>query len=152
MDRKHWRNILSWLKEVTNKDEAYWMSRIQSLISQHTVAKEDGHGETDSDWIKRLADEVVDNLPQSGHPYDGNMRMAAILSSILGLWYSQVHQAKTFDAHRPTFERQQAYFARQTWALDFLKNLLDMSNGPIYFPGQPWQFCFDPEAKGGDFL
>jgi hypothetical protein len=142
---------MSWLKDTSNRDEAYWVARVQQLISKNTTDREDGHGDTDTKWIQELVDEVVSNLP-SGDTYDGNMRCAAIISHVLALWYSQLHYAKTQDSHRPTFERQRAYHARLAWQLSLVQALLDISNGPTYFPGQPWQNPFDGDARGGTFL
>ena len=142
---------MTWLKEYTNRDESYWMARVQNLISSNTTDREDGHGDTDLKWVHRLVDEVTNNLPPD-EGYDGNMRTAAILSAVLGLWYNQVHLAKCHDPNRPTFIRQQAYLRRQDWMLAFIQNLFDFSGAPTYFPGQKWQFPFDPEARGGEFV
>src|SRR5712692_1464094 len=143
---------MSWLKDVTNRDEAYWMARVQSLIASNTKDTEDGHGETDLKWIHDLIDEVQNNLPEPNPPYDGNMRMAASLAAILGLWYSQVHYAKTQDPNRPTNIRQRAYWRRLDWIEEMIHNMIDTSCVSTYFPGQKWQDPFDPESRGGEFL
>ena len=143
---------MTWLKEYSNRDEAYWIARVQQLIANNTISTGDGHGQTDEKWLLQLFDEVVGNLPVGGQPYDGNMRLAATISQILALWYSQVHYAKSQDSHRPLWDRQRAYWARLDWAKDLILNILDNSNGPTYFPGQPWENPFSPAAKGGDFV
>lgn len=144
---------MTWLKETTHRDESYWMARVQQLIANNTTSTSDGHGETNEKWLLQLFDEVVVGLPPAGPvPYDGNMRLAATISAILGLWYSQVHHAKSQDSHRPTFVRQAAYFARLQWVYSFFANVLDVSGGATYFPGQPWQNPFAGDSKGGDFL
>ena len=142
---------MSWIQEKTNRSEEYWVARVQALISENTKSTEDGHGETDEQWIHQLVDEIVSNLPPD-ETYDGNMRMAALLSYVLGLWYASVHLAKMFDSNRPTFVRQRAFQNLQDWKTAMFESMTDISKLPTYFMGQPWQHPFDPEAKGGDFL
>lgn len=145
---------MSWLLEYTNHDEAYWVARVQRLIAENTTPLENGHGETNLEWIRILVDEIENNLPPEGwdKPYDGNMRMAAILSAVLGLWFAQLSFAKTQDSNRPTYVRQEAYKKRLNWIKDFIMNLVDTSGAATYFMGQPWQNPYDPNAKGGEFL
>lgn len=142
-----------WLAEKTNREAGYWLTRVQELIRQASApADESGHGETDPGWLHRLVDEVIASLPKSGPEYDSNMRLASVLAAVLGLWYSQVHWAKTFDPNRPNYERQRAYQQRLEWVLFMLTCFTDHSLAPTAFPGQGWSFPFDPEAKGGDFV
>ncbi len=145
---------MSWLRDMTHQGRPYWVSRVQTLIANNTkYNNETGHGETDTEWIHQLVDEVEKGLPPLGStPYDGNMRMAAILSMVLGLWYSQVHFAKTQDSHRPLFDRRMAAIKRQAWIMSMIDHITDTSGCSTYFPGQPWESPWSPEAKSGDFL
>lgn len=143
----------SWIVKTTNRAPDYWLARVQELIRQASSPPAEGevHGDTNSSWLHLLVDEVVAGLP-SGEDYDSNMRLASVLSAILGLWYSQVHWAKTFDPNRPTHDRQRAYLARLEWVAFMSRAFVDHSIAPTAFPGQSWSFPFDPEARGGDFV
>lgn len=143
----------SWLKEYTNRDEAYWMARVQQLIKDNTVTAEgEAHGNTDEKWVHQLVDEVIKNFPPTDPPYDGNMRAAASLSAILGLWFAQVQFAKTQDPNRPTFLRQRGYEKLMHWIGSSIQNMMDHSATPTFFMGQKWQTPWDPEAKSGEFV
>lgn len=142
---------MSWLEETTNRDEAYWVARVQRLIADSTVPREDGHGETDLGWIRTLVDEVEQTLPP-GNDYDGNMEMAARLSAILGLWFAQVQYAKCQDPNRPIFVRQKAYQRLLSWTADFMLNCIDHSGLQTFFPGQKQSDPFNPTERGGEFL
>lgn len=143
---------MTFLEETTNHDESWWMARVQQLISENTRPLEDGHGDTDLKWIHQLVDEVNNNLPPPDPPYDGNMGMAARLSAILGLWFSQTQYAKTQDPNRPTFVRQRAYQKLLNWAEDFIINIFDHSASSAFFPSQKWQDPFIGGAESGSFL
>jgi len=143
---------MSWLEDTTNRDEAYWMARVQTLIAQNSVPREDGHGDTDLKWLHILVDEVVDLLPPPDPPYDGNMGMAARLSAILGLWFAQTQYAKTQDPNRPTYVRQRAYEKLLSWTADFFLNCIDHSALQTFFPGQKQADPFNPVERGGEFL
>lgn len=144
---------MSWLRDMTHQGRPYWISRVQTLIANNTQPDGKGHGETDLKWIHELVDEVEKGLPPLGPiPYDGNMRMAAILSMILGTWYSQLHYAKTQDSHRPVFDRRMASIKRHAWIMSMIDHMTDTSGGATYFPGQPWDSPWAPEAKNGEFV
>lgn len=142
---------MSWLKTNTNRDEEFWLARVQTLISEATTDRPDGHGDTDEKWVYYLVDEIISNLPPEGQ-YDGNMRIAATVSAVLGLWYSQVHNAKIHDPNRPSFVRQLAYYGRQGWIQSFIENLFDISRTATYFPGQKWESPWVASPKSGEFL
>jgi hypothetical protein len=143
---------MSWIEDRTNHSDEYWVARVQQLIADHTVLEESGHGQTDEKWVHKLVDEVVSNLPPPDPPYDGNMGIAARLGYILCLWFTNTQLAKCFDSHRPTYVRQQAFSKLEDWKIDVFKMMTDMSKLPTYYPGQPWDMPFAPEAKSGDFL
>ena len=143
---------MSWLEELTNHDDAYWVARVQRLIAENTKAREDGHGDTDLKWIRDLVDEVENNLPPPDPPYDGNMGMAARLSVILGLWFVQVQNAKAHDPNRPTFVRQSASKRLLYWIQSFITLMIDYTNHETYFPGQKWSDPWDASDRGGEFL
>lgn len=142
---------MSWIEDKTNRTDEYWVARVQHLIAKNTVARDDGHGDTDEKWVHQLVDEIVKDLPVD-ETYDGNMRIAAILGYVLTLWFTATQIAKTFDSHRPTNIRQKAYIRLNEYKREFCNMMWDMSKHPGYYPNQPWQFPFDPEAKGGDFV
>lgn len=144
---------MSWIEERTHHNEEYWVARVQQLIADHTKTEEgQDHGFTDEVWIHKLADEVVQNLPPPDPPYDGNMGIAARLGYILCLWFASTQFAKCHDSHRPTFNRQQALKSLNDWKLEMFLMMIDTSKLATYYPGQPWDMPFAPEAKGGDFL
>lgn len=142
---------MSWIEDITNRNDEYWVARVQHLIAKNTVPDGNGHGETDEKWVHELVDEIVKDLPVD-ETYDGNMRIAAILGYVSSLWFVSTQLAKTYDSHRPTNIRQKAYRRLNLWKQDFCAMLWDMSKFPTYYPEQPWQFPFDPSAKGGDFV
>jgi hypothetical protein len=143
---------MSWLTEYTNKDESYWVARVQTLVSENTVPREDGHGTTDvSKWLHKLVDEVINELPPR-EGYDGNMRSAAILSQVLGLWYVRLHLAKLSDPHRPAQVAQEVYKSWLTWSHAMFNNIIDASRDTTFFPGQGWSHPFDPRVERGEFL
>jgi hypothetical protein len=142
---------MSWLEDYTNHDDTYWVARIQRLIADNTVPREDGHGDTDLKWIRNLIDEIENSLPPDP-TYDGNMRMASILSAVLGLWFVQVQNAKIHDPNRPTFTRQVASTSLLYWIRDFFLNCIDHSRHETHFPGQKWSDPWDASDRGGSFL
>lgn len=143
---------MSWLDDYTNHDEAYWVARVQRLVAENTVPREDGHGDTDLKWVHNLIDELENNLPIGGAPYDGNMRMAAMTSMILALWFTQVANAKQHDPNRPTNDRQQASKKLRYYILDMIDNITDYHEHETHFPGQKWSDPWDAADRGGGFI
>ncbi len=140
------------LLKLTNRDNAYWVARVQNLIRENATDREDGHMDVDlPKWIHQLVDEVITGLPAEGG-YDGNMRTAVTLSLILSLWYNQLHYAKARDPHRPAFTRQMADQKRLEYVHAMLDNLVNFSQAPTFFPSQPWEDPWMPSVTSGDFL
>lgn len=143
---------MSWIEDYTNKNEEYWFSRIQYLISRNTTTEEGkAHGETDEKWIYELVGELIRSLPPDQN-YDGNMRMSALLSYILGLWYSTIHYMKCYNPDRPLAIRQSAYRNLQRWKHAMFESMIDTSKHPAYAPGHPWSHPFDGDSISGDFV
>lgn len=94
--------------------------------------------------------EIQRRFPKS-EQYDGNMRMAATLSYVLGFWYSRLHRAKCYDPRRPVRLRKAAYFQRYSWALAMFNALLDESDDCDMFK-QKWETPFDPFPTDGYFV
>lgn len=142
---------MAWLEEYTNHDDAYWVARIQRLIAENTTPREDGHGDTDLKWVHQLVDEIENNLPPT-QTYDGNMRVAAITSMVLALWFTQVANAKAHDPNRPTNDRQQATKKIRYFILDMVDNITNYDHHETYFPGQKWSDPWDASDRGGSFV
>ena len=145
----------SWIEQLTGKDGAWWISEIQRLITKHTrPTKNLWHGTTATDAVMidliNLARKY--GMPKKGPPYDGNMRMACILSYILALWYLRLHRAKAYDPRRPVRHRQAAYFNRLDYANALFLAITDESLDPTLFPGQRWEAPFDPYPTDGYFV
>lgn len=94
--------------------------------------------------------EIQKRYPR-GEQFDGNMRMAATLSYILGFWYSRLHRAKCYDPRRPVRHRKQAYFQRYSWALAMFGAIADESDDCDMFK-QKWETPFDPFPTDGYFV
>jgi len=90
-------------------------------------------------------------FPRTG-PYDGNMRMAAVLSYVLALWYLRIHRAKSYDPRRPVKHRKSAYHQRLRFACAIFYAIVDESEDPDFFPGQKWESPFDPYPTDGYFV
>ena len=90
-------------------------------------------------------------MPKKG-TYDGNMRMASILSYVLALWVLRLIRAKSYDPRRPVRLRQAAYFHRLGYANALFLAITDESLDPKMFPGQRWETPFDPYPTDGYFI
>ena len=107
----------SWIFFISGKTRKWWVVEIQRLVSKHSKpTKDPWHGRTETlRAIVDLATTVQKTFPKKGS-FDGNMRMAAILSYVLALWYNRLHRAKSYDPRRPVKVRQVAYENRLGWA------------------------------------
>ena len=91
-------------------------------------------------------------MPKKGPPYDGNMRMACVLSYVLALWYLRLHRAKAYDPRRPVKLRQGAYWSRLGYAQALFVAITDESLDPKMFPGQNWESPWNPHTTDGYFV
>ena len=130
------------------------MRTVQELIQKNSrPTKDPWHGATNTErMIKDLVQVIIKvAFPKKGR-YDGNMRMAAILSYVLALWYLRIHRAKSYDPRRPVNARQQAYYTRLDYANALFFAIEDESLDPTCFPGQKWESPFDPYPTDGYFV
>ena len=144
----------SWIERVSGMPKTWWVHSVQSLITKHSrPTKNPWHGMTDSSKVVADLVKLVQKraMPKKGRPYDENMRMAAILSYVLALWYLRLHRAKSYDSRRPVRLRQGAYWNRMDYCQALFRAMVDESEDQIYFPGQPWETPFHPYPTDGFF-
>lgn len=146
-----------WLETVTNRPAAYWMAACQQAVNKASSPSDDPkHDQTDvTAFISEVTRLVVASLPPEGSgeaPYDPNMRVAATLSLVLALWYGRLHYAKIHDPNRPASLRQRVYTRWWNWIHALFSAVLDEREDATFFPGQRWDFPFDPRAENGDFI
>ena len=91
-------------------------------------------------------------MPKTGPQYDGNMRIACVLSYVLALWVLRLSRAKSYDPRRPVKLRQTAYFSRLGYANALFLAIMDESLDSTLFPGQRWETPFDPYPTDGYFV
>src|SRR5207247_9154019 len=109
------------------------------------------HDQTRHDqWLVQVMREVIRTFPTRGR-YDGNMRLAAVLSHVLALWYLRVHRAKCYDPRRPVADRRYAF---ESW-LGYVRALstlaVDERDDAAHFPDQHWDPPYSPHAIDGTF-
>jgi hypothetical protein len=142
-----------WLLNTTGHSNSWWVAQIQQLIAKHSHASQDpNHDATDADgWTRELTQIVLANLPPGGQ-YDGNMRVAAVLTHVLLLWSVSLQRAKYSDPRRPVAIRMAAarsLLERQHAIFDILT---DYSEDSTYYPGQDFRSPFLPEIESGSFV
>jgi len=143
-----------YLEQRTGWNEQYWVAHVQELIRVASREGEDpNHDECDPEvWVAELAKDVMACAPEDGEPYDGNMWLTSTMGYILVLWYARIQRAKGYDSRRPIKLRQRALTQRASILAHFVHMFLDESRDHEFFPGQPWDPPFAPEAKDGDFV
>ena len=145
----------SWIESFTSKDAAWWVSEIQRLVTKHSCpTKNPWHGTTRTGIVMAELVNLVQKhgMPKKGPAYDGNMRMACILSYVLVLWYLRLHRAKSYDPRRPVRHRQAAYWGRLGYANALFLAITDESKDAEMFPGQNWESPWDPTTTDGYFV
>lgn len=145
---------VSWIEALTGKDRAWWVSEVQRLIPKHSrPTKNPWHGTTDTEKVVADLAKLVQRhgMPKKGQAYDGNMRMACLLSYVLALWYLRLHRGKIYDPRRPVKLRQAAHFNRLAYAQALFLAITDESLDPAMFPGQRWEMPFGPYLTDGYF-
>lgn len=143
------------LKDKTGKNHTWWISTIQGKISKNTKpTKNPKHGQTDSKKVfKELIDLIERSFPKEGREkYDGNMRMASLLSLVTALWFVNVQRAKILDPCRPIRLRKKASKALLHYHISMVKILMEDQNLAAYFPSQNFDYPFSPDAVDGDFV
>lgn len=145
--------VSDWLVKTTGRSAAWWMAACQNAIQSKSKPTDDpNHDENDPEtFLKDVAHLVCTSLPND-ETYDSNMRVAAVMSVVLGLWKARVHYAKTQDPNRPVVNRQKSYAGWVEWAHALTDALLDERDDPAYFPGQSWDHPFTFQADDGEFI
>ena len=144
----------SWIAYMTGKPRKWWVAEVQRLISKHSrPTKDPHHGQTQTmKAVAELVSTVHKTFPKKGERFDGNMRMAAVLSYVLALWYSRLSRAKSYDPRRPVAHRKAGYAHRLAWAMAMTLALMDESEDAEHFPGQNWESPWDPRTTDGYFI
>ena len=141
------------LMSLTGHDSLYWFRRVQELIvASHVGRKVKGHHRNKMDWFVKLGKEILATFPESGPPYDPNMRLAAAMGLILTVWQVRVHRAKLFDPNRPLNKRREIYAGWVDAAMIYASVFFDERDDAIFMPGQKWNNPWWPGAKGGKFV
>lgn len=91
-------------------------------------------------------------MPKKGPQYDGNMRMACVLSYVLALWVLRLIRAKSYDPRRPVRLRQAAHWSRLGYAQALFVAITDESLDVALFPGQNWETPFSDHPTDGYFV
>lgn len=149
------KKATSWIESLTGKGGIWWVSEVQRLVTKHSrPTKNPWHGTTQTEKVMADLVKLVrkHGMPKKGPQYDGNMRMACILSYVLALWYLRLHRAKSYDPRRPVRLRQAAYFHRLGYANALFLAITDESRDQTFFPGQKWETPFDPYPTDGYFV
>ena len=145
----------SWIEAMTGQDAKWWVAEVQGLITKHSrPTKNPWHGTTKTGMAMAELITLVQKhgMPKKGPAYDGNMRMASILSFILATWYLRLHRAKSYDPRRPVRHRQAAYWSRLGYATALFMAIVDESKDVEMFPGQNWESPWDPTTTDGYFV
>lgn len=149
-------------KDATPKPRtnAEWCVFIEQAIVRSQTGKKvlvktkDGsgmHSQNTMSWIAEVISAIVAEFPKKGM-YDPNMRLAARLGTILLVWYTRIHRAKTFDSRRPVKIRKESY---ESWIANvsyILTALLDDRTDAAVWGNQPWVNPYLKGAKGGKFV
>ena len=144
----------SWIAYMTGRPRKWWVAEVQRLISKHSMpTKDPHHGQTQTEKaVAELVSTVHKTFPKKGERFDGNMRMAAVLSYVLALWYSRLSRAKSYDPRRPVAHRKAGYAHRLSWAMAMVLALMDESEDVEHFPGQNWETPFSDHPTDGYFV
>ena len=142
-----------WLSTSTGHDGKWWVARVQALITRHSrPTKDPWHSRTMTrSMIADLVREIEKTAPSKGR-FDGNMRMASVLSTVLATWCLRLSRAKSYDPRRPVKLRKLAYFQRLSYAAALFMAIEDESLDQEHFPGQNWETPFDPRTTDGYFV
>lgn len=148
---------ISYLRELTHRDDAWWIATVQQLIQKHSSPSDDpDHDQTDAKaWVHELVTMIHESLPTAlcrHEAYDENMRIAAITSQVLALWYCRVQRAKFLSPARPLDLRMKANTRWIEYAHAMLNNIIDERNDATYFPAQRWELPFTHESTSGKFI
>jgi len=143
----------AWIKRVSGKPRLFWVAVVQGLIKAYSKpTKDPWHGSCDPDEVVKG---IVFAIRRYAFPkkarFDGNMRMAAVLSYVFTLWYCRVHRAKAYDPRRPVRHRKDAYFTRLDYMHAMFDAMEDESLDSIHFT-QKWESPFDPFPTDGYFV
>ena len=143
------------LEAYTTHDGTWWLRFVEREIGKCMgPVQKDGHSRmTSYDWLNAVIGELFKTgFPKEGR-YDGNMRIAYLVSFVLGTWYARVHHSKAFDPHRPRKVRQDAYASWRSAVMNLVASLVDESRDPKVFNGIPfYENPFDPKTKSGKFV
>ncbi len=143
---------MSWIASVTGKPRRWWIAEVQRLISKHSrPTKDPRHGQTRTGAVIAELVGIIHKTFPKKETFDGNMRMAAVLSYVLAIWYSRLGRAKAYDPRRPVAHRKMGYVNRLAWAMAMVLALMDESEDAEHFPGQKWETPFDPYPTDGFF-
>ena len=139
---------------MTGKPKSWWVAATQALITKHSrPTKDPRHGQTRTGMVVAELVALVEKTSfRKKERFDGNMRMAAVLSYVLALWYLRVHRAKSYDPRRPVALRRGAYWSRMGYLNALFLAITDESEDQLYFPGQRWETPFDPYPTDGYFV
>lgn len=146
-----------WLEKRTGRSAAWWVAAVQQAVQKASSPSDDpNHDQTDPNvWVQEVAKLVIDSLPPDNtieFPFDGNMRIAAILGLVLSLWYARLGYAKSHSPSRPVSLRIPSYKNWLTWTQALIDAVFNESEDAVFFPGQEWDFPFGPHAKNGNFV
>jgi hypothetical protein len=144
------------LETYTGHDRLWWMRFVQKRIAANSGPRgPNGHSPMLSyDWIGHVVATLFKTaFPKDGPAYDPNMRIAFLLTLVMGTWYSRVQHSKTFDPRRPKKIRRAAYESWRNSVTALLGSLISEHDDPLVFNGKPfYENPFDPKAKDGKYV
>jgi hypothetical protein len=128
------------------------MAACQDAVSKASTKVEgEAHDETDPEKFVQIVLGLAKQTLADDGLFDGNMRLAAVMSMVLALWYARVNYAKAHDPNRPGLLRRRSYRKFLEWVSAMQMIPVSEANDSIYFPGQKWDFPYSFGTQDGDF-
>lgn len=153
------------LLAYTGRDSGYWIAVIQHEIGKTFAADPTNpHPACGHDWVLALTERLAyehhtwmtrprrfERFRKPRAPYDENISLAFLLSTILAIWAVRISHAKAHDPRRPLPLRRAATQRNRQLVAALHDAIYDESWDSHYFD-QPWQYPYAPDATSGTFV
>lgn len=141
---------MDWLEKETGYSLEWWFRFVQESVVKNSSPSEDPkHDETDTRKVIEALTSLVCNCPPMSGRYDENMRVAMLLSFILGSWFVKICKGKSLDPKRPLQDRARGYKRVSDFVGEFLRGCLDDRDLPLLL-GQEFELP-GPRGRDGSF-